>query len=140
MQVKHLLNVNILYIIWSSFLCSTLSKLVTYTIYFTGFGTDFSYFFLLVTRGNFIKKYPFKYVFAKFRWKWKENSTGVFLSYQKRISPVYFFKILQVSANYFRVRRKEEKQQYYKKLKHIKYFNIINIAGCWCTSESSVIN
>ena len=32
-----------------------------------------------------------------------------------------------------------EKQQHYKKLKQIRYFNIINIAECWWTSESSVI-
>ena len=35
------------------------------------------------------------------------------------------------------------KKQHYKKLKQISYFNIINIAECWCktsfTSEGSVI-
>ena len=54
------------------------------------------------------------------------------------------FKILQLSANDFRVRTKEGKQQHYKKLKQIGYSNIINIAECWreidCASEASVIN
>ena len=38
------------------------------------------------------------------------------------------FKILQLSANDFRVRTRGGKQQHYKKLKQIRYFNIINIA------------
>ena len=49
-----------------------------------------------------------------------------------------------MSANYLRVGTKGGKQQHYKKLKQIRYFNIINIAECWCeigyTSEGSVIN
>ena len=39
------------------------------------------------------------------------------------------FKILQLSANDFRVTTKKGKQQHYKKLKKIRYFNIINMAG-----------
>ena len=38
--------------------------------------------------------------------------------------------ILQLSANDFRERTKEGKQQHYKKLKQIRYFNVINIAEC----------
>ena len=34
------------------------------------------------------------------------------------------FTILQLSANDFQVRTKEEKQQHYKKLEQIRYFNI----------------
>ena len=37
---------------------------------------------------------------------------------------------LQLSANDFRVRTKGGKQQLYKKLKQITYFNFINIAEC----------
>ena len=47
-------------------------------------------------------------------------------------------------ANDFRVRTKGGKQQHYKELKQIRYFNIINTAECWCeigcTSEDSVIH
>ena len=32
-----------------------------------------------------------------------------------------------------------EEQQHYKNLKQIRYFTILNIAECWCTSEDSVI-
>ena len=78
------------------------------------------------------------------RWKLAETSTRYFLSYQKRISPKDVFKILQISANDFQVTRKGGKQQHYKKFKQIRYFNIINIAECWCeigcTSECFVIN
>ena len=46
--------------------------------------------------------------------------------------------------NDFLVRTKGGKQQHYKKLKQIRYFNIVNIAECLCeigcTSEGSVIN
>ena len=51
-------------------------------------------------------------------------------SYQKRISSMDVFMILQFSANDFRVRAKGGKQKHYKKLKEIRYFNIINIAEC----------
>ena len=40
------------------------------------------------------------------------------------------FKILKLSANGFWVKTKGGKQQHYKKLKQIRYFNIINIAKC----------
>ena len=70
-----------------------------------------------------------------------------FLSYQKIISFMDVFIILQLSANDFWVRTKGGKQQHYNKLKQIRYFNVINIAKCWCeigcifcTSEGSVIN
>ena len=67
------------------------------------------------------------------------------LRYQKKNLPHGCFHNLATSAaNYFRVRTKGEKQQRYKKLKHIRCFNIINIAECWweigCTSDGSVIN
>ena len=54
---------------------------------------------------------------------------------------------MQLSANDFRVRTEGGKQHLYKKLKikiKIRYFNIINIAECWCeiayTFEGSAIN
>ena len=53
-----------------------------------------------------------------------------FLSYQKIISFMDVFIILQLSAKDFRVKTKGEKQQHYKKLKQIRHFNIINIAEC----------
>ena len=40
------------------------------------------------------------------------------------------FKIMQLSANNFRLKAKGGKQQHYKKFKQIRYFNIINIAEC----------
>ena len=53
------------------------------------------------------------------------------LRYQKKNLPHGCFHNLATSAaNYFRVRTKGEKQQRYKKLKHIRCFNIINIAEC----------
>ena len=81
------------------------------------------------------------------RWKRKETSTRDILSYQRRISTMDVFVILQFSANDFRVKTKGGKQKHYKKLKQIRYFNVINIAECCCkigctlcTSEGSVIN
>ena len=54
------------------------------------------------------------------------------------------FIVLQLSADHFRVKTMGGKQQHYKKLKQIRYCNIINIAECCCeigsTSEGSVIN
>ena len=70
----------------------------------------------------------------------KKLLTEIFLSYQKRISSMDILKIFQLFANYFRVRAKVENEQHYKKLKQIRYFNIINIAEYRCTSEGSVIN
>ena len=40
------------------------------------------------------------------------------------------FIILQLSTNDFRVRAKGGKQQHYKKLKKVRYFNIIDNAEC----------
>ena len=78
------------------------------------------------------------------RWKWKETSTRYFLSYQRRVSPMDVFKIMQLSANDFRLKAKGGKQQHYKKFKQTRYLNIINIVECWCkigfTSEGFVIN
>ena len=69
----------------------------------------------------------------------------VFLSYQKRISPMHVFIILQLSPNDFRMRTKGRKQKHSNKLKQIRYFNVINTAECWheigctlCTSEPSL--
>ena len=77
------------------------------------------------------------------RWKWKETFTSDFLSYQRIISPMDVFIILQLSVNDFRVRTKGRKQQNYKKLKQTRYFNNIYIAECWCeigcTSEGSAM-
>ena len=53
-----------------------------------------------------------------------------FLGYQKTISLMDVFIILQLSAKDFRMKTKGEKQQHYKKLKQTRYFNIINIAEC----------
>ena len=84
--------------------------------------------------------------FAKLQVKIERNfyQRFFFFNYQKRISSMDVFINLQLSANDFRVRAKGGKQQLYKKLKQIRYFNFINIAECWwkidCTSEGSVIN
>ena len=65
------------------------------------------------------------------RWKYKETS------------PMDVFKIWQLSANDFQVKTKggKYKKLYYKKINQIRFFNIINIAECWCkigcTSEAS---
>ena len=40
------------------------------------------------------------------------------------------FIVLQLSADHFRVKTMGGKQQHYKKLKQIRYCNIINIAEC----------
>ena len=62
-------------------------------------------------------------------WNGKKLLLEIFLSYQKRISPMDVFIILQLSC---------------EKLKQIRYFDIINIAECLCEigciSEGSVIN
>ena len=47
----------------------------------------------------------------------KKPLREIFLSYQKRISLMDVFIILQLSANDFRVRAKGGKQQHYKKPK-----------------------
>ena len=74
---------------------------------------------------------PFNYVFAKLQVKIERNfSQNFLLCYQKRISPVDIFIIVQLSANDFRVRTNGGKQQHYKKFKQNRYFNIINIAEC----------
>ena len=74
----------------------------------------------------------------------KKLLPDICLSYQKRISSMDVFKILQLSATDFLVRIKGAKQKHFKKIKQIRYFNIINIALCWweidCTFEGSVIN
>ena len=75
-------------------------------------------FFLQITRSSFIKVFPFKYAFAKGAGEnWKELLPELFLSYQKRISLMDVFLILQISANDFRVGAKGKQQQHYKKLK-----------------------
>ena len=54
------------------------------------------------------------------------------------------FMVWQLSAGDFWVRTVGRKQQHYKKLQQIRYFNFISIAECWCeigfTSESFDIN
>ena len=52
----------------------------------------------------------------------------IFLSYEKRISPMNVFIILQLSANNFLVRTKGRKQQHYNTLKQIRYSNVVKIA------------
>ena len=42
------------------------------------------------------------------------------------------FMVLQLFSDDFRVKTMGGKQQRNKKLTQIRYFNIINIAECWC--------
>ena len=79
------------------------------------------------------------------RWNGKKLLPEIFfLSYQKRISPMNVFIVLQLPIDDFRVRTMGGKPQHYMKLKQIRYFDIINIAECWCkidsTFEGSVIS
>ena len=60
----------------------------------------------------------------------KKLLPDISLSYQKRISSMDVFKILQLSATDFLVRTYGAKQKHFKKIKQIRYFNIINIALC----------
>ena len=54
----------------------------------------------LVPGGNFIGKQPFKYVFAKLQVEMERNfCQRHFLSYQKRISHLDVFIILQLSGS-----------------------------------------
>ena len=71
------------------------------------------------------------------KWKWKETSTRDFLSHQKTISSMDIFKILELSANDFRVKTKGGKQQHYKKLKQIRYLTLSTLLSF---DEGSVIN
>ena len=53
------------------------------------------------------------------------------------------YRSIASPTNAFRVRAKGGKQQHYKKLKQIRYYNIANIAECLCkigcTSKSVVV-
>ena len=61
----------------------------------------------------------------------KKLLPDIFLSYQKKkkISAMDVFIILQLRLKWFS-RAKGGKEQHYKKRKHIRYFNVINITEC----------
>ena len=90
-----------------------------------------SYSFLQITSGNYT-------------WKWKGTSPREFFKLSKKSLPHGCFHNLATFCKWFSGKNKGKKQQNYKKLKKIWYFNVINIAECWCevgsTSEVSVIN
>ena len=68
----------------------------------------------------------------------EKTSTRDFFKLSKTNLPLGCFIVLQLPADDFRVRKMGGKQQHYKRLKQIRYFNIIDIAEClWeigCTS------
>ena len=78
------------------------------------------------------------------RWKWKGTSTRDFSKLSKKDLPHGCFHNLVTFCKWLSGKNKGKKQQRYKKLKQIWYFNVINIAECWykigCTSKGSVIN
>ena len=80
MQVKHLLNVNSVENIWSSFFFLTLNNLLrkeetcfSYKIFLLLVLALVYCSFLQVARGNFIGKLLFKYVFANLKVKMERN-------------------------------------------------------------------
>ena len=95
-QVKHLLNVNSLEIIWSSFIFLTLNKLLPVLVILIVLELVY-YSFLQATRGNFIGRSTFKYIFAGKNEK--KLLAETFLSYQKIIFLMDVFLILQLSRN-----------------------------------------
>ena len=76
--------------------------------------------------------------------KMKRNFTQRFFKLSKKNLLHGCFHNLATFCKWFSDKNKGKKQQNYKKLKKIWYFNIINIAECRCevgsTSEVSVIN
>ena len=85
-----------------------------------------------------------KYVFAKLQMKMERKFYERRFKLSKKICPIDVSINLQLSTDDFQVTTKGGKQQHYKKLKQIRYFNIINIVECWyeigCTADGSVIN
>ena len=75
------------------------------------------------------------------RWKWKDTTPRYFFKLSKKIYPIHN---LATFCKLFLGENKGPKQQHYKKLKQLRYFNIINIAECWrkigCFSNVLVIN
>ena len=87
---------------------------------------------LFLTRGKFIgNKVVIQTCFCKVAGEnGKKLQPEIFLSYQKTISPMDVFIVLQLSEDHFRVKTMGGKQQHYKNLKQIRYGNSINIAEC----------
>ena len=148
-QVKHYVTVNSLEIIWSSFSFLNFSKLLIKPIYvIKSLFYLFLYWFITLSyklqEGTSWESRHSSMFFQSCRWRWNETSTRDFFKLSKKISTVDVFIILQLSTNDFRVTIKGGRQQYYKKLKQIRYFNVNNIAECWweifCTSKESIVN
>ena len=148
-QVKHYVTVNSLEIIWSSFPFLNFSKLLIKPIYvIKSLFYLFLYWFITLSyklqEGTSWESRHSSMFFQSCRWRWNETSTRDFFKLSKKISTVDVFIILQLSTNDFRVTIKGGRQQYYKKLKQIRYFNVNNIAECWweifCTSKESIVN
>ena len=136
-------------IIWSSFSFLNFSKRLIKPIYvIKSLFYLFLYWFITLSyksqEGTSCESSHSSMFFQSCRWKWKETSTRYFFKLSKEISTMDVFIILQVSTNDFRVRIKGGRQQYYKKPKQIRCFNVINIAECWweifCTSKESIVN
>ena len=102
MQVKHLLNVNSLEIIWSSFLSIIMNKLLRNPVLVR---KSLFHFFLLFL--SFLhRKLAIQICFCKVAGEnGKKLLPETFLSYQKRIFPMDLFIILQLSRS-VRLRRK----------------------------------
>ena len=66
------------------------------------------------------------------RWKWRGTSSRDFFKLSKKNLLHGCFHNLATFCKWFSGKNKGEKQQHYKKLKQISYFNFINIAECWC--------
>ena len=62
----------------------------------------------------------------------EKTSTRDFCKLSKTNLPLGCFIVLQLPADDVRVRKMGGKQQHYKRLKQIRYFNIIDIAECLC--------
>ena len=129
MEVKHLLNVSSLEIIWSSFLLIIMNKFLKKPVlvrksYLTCSGTGFLLFLSFLYR-----KLAIQICFCKVAGEnGKKLLPETFLSYQKGIFPMDVFIILQLSRNvhlrrkWFSSENKERKQHYCKKRSDILTF------------------
>ena len=113
-QVKHLLSLSSLDIIWSSFLFLTLNKLLgKHVLVRDSLFHFFWHSFITISKdklqvtseeGSHSSKF-----LQSYRWKWKETSTREFFNLSKRLSPMDVFIILPLSANDFCVKKKGRK-------------------------------
>ena len=135
--------------IWSRFLSLTLNKLLMKPVWVTKslFYLFWHWFITLSYKLQELTSWESRHssmLFQSCRWKWKGTSTRDFFKLSKKNLPHGCFHNLATFCKWFSGKNKGKKQQHYKKFKQIWYFNVINIAECWCeidcTSEGSVIN